>query len=137
MAQALDTINRIKKDKAQVVKEARLKLEHLATHKGSAHRLRLDVDKGTRRQQGLTAQIEDLEAKLRAQTEVPTHNCSKKWQGINPDWLNKILEVTAAMLCHSLLSLPQARLLPSMSHTQFETPRSSFSGRHLLLEMNE
>lgn len=76
--QALETIKKLRKDKAQEVKEFKLKLEHLNTNKNSAHKLRTEVEQSTRRKVELEQQIHTLEEQIQKHTEVARIriNCS-------------------------------------------------------------
>ena len=73
--QALETIKKLRKDKAQEVKEFKLKLEHLNTNKNSAHKLRTEVEQSTRRKLELEKQISTLGERLQQLQEV-RYSCS-------------------------------------------------------------
>lgn len=68
--QALETIKKLRKDKAQEVKEFKLKLDHLNTNKNSAHKLRTEVEQSTRRKAELEQQISSLQEQIQQHTEV-------------------------------------------------------------------
>lgn len=54
------------------MKEFTLTLDHLKTHKENAHKLRTEVEQGTRREQDLGTQIQELEHQIQTCMQVET-----------------------------------------------------------------
>ena len=62
--QALEALRKLRTEKMAEVKEFKLRLDHLRTHKDTAARLRKDVDGGERQEADLSATISDIDGKL-------------------------------------------------------------------------
>ena len=61
---ALEELRKLKSKQNQELKEMRLRLDHLKTHKDLAARLRADFEVGSQRQHAYQAEVEDLEAQI-------------------------------------------------------------------------
>ena len=62
--QALEALRKLRTEKMAEVKEFRLRLDHLRTHKDTAARLRKDVNGGERQEAELSNTISDIDGKL-------------------------------------------------------------------------
>ena len=82
--QALDAFRKLRLEKVQEVKECKLKLEHLRTHKENAHKLRAEVEQGRRQEQELEAQIQGLEDQLQQHKQVRLRPPKHRAQGSFP-----------------------------------------------------
>lgn len=71
--QALEALRKLRTEKMAEVKEFRLRLDHLRTHKDTAARLRKDVDGGERQETELSNSIQDIDGKL---AEINQVGCS-------------------------------------------------------------
>ena len=90
--QALDAFRKLRLEKVQEVKECKLKLEHLRTHKESAHKLRAEVEQGRQREQALEAQIQGLEDQLQQHKQVQLRPPNHWAQGSFPQSCHPSLE---------------------------------------------
>ena len=68
--QALEALRKLRTEKMAEVKEFKLRLDHLRTHKDTAARLRKDIDGGERQEAELSATISDIDGKLAEITQV-------------------------------------------------------------------
>ena len=71
--QALEALRKLRTEKMAEVKEFRLRLDHLRTHKDTAARLRKDADGGERQETELSNSIQDIDGKL---AEINQVGCS-------------------------------------------------------------
>ena len=71
--QALEALRKLRTEKMAEVKEFRLRLDPLRTHKDTASRLRKDVDGGERQETELSNSIQDIDGKL---AEINQVGCS-------------------------------------------------------------
>lgn len=62
--QALEALRKLRTEKMAEVKEFKLRLDHLRTHKDTAARLRKDIDGGECQEAGLSSTISDIDGKL-------------------------------------------------------------------------
>ena len=62
--QALEALRKLRTEKMAEVKEFKLRLDHLRTHKDTAARLRKDIDDGERQEAELSNTISDIDGKL-------------------------------------------------------------------------
>ena len=68
--QALEALRKLRTEKMAEVKEFRLRLDHLRTHKDTAARLRKDVDAGERQEAEHADTIQNIDAELAEITKV-------------------------------------------------------------------
>ncbi len=68
--QALEALRKLRTEKVAEVKEFKLRLDHLRTHKDTAARLRSDIEGGERQEAELSATISDIDGKLAELTQV-------------------------------------------------------------------
>lgn len=68
--QALEALRKLRTEKVQEVKEMKLKLDHLSTHKDSAHRLQTERQEGEGRERAIVAEMEQLSVKIEELEEV-------------------------------------------------------------------
>ncbi len=62
--QALEALRKLRTEKMAEVKEFKLRLDHLRTHKDTAARLRKDIDSGKRQETELADTIKDIDGKI-------------------------------------------------------------------------
>ena len=62
--QALEALRKLRTEKMAEVKEFKLRLDHLRTHKDTAARLRKDIEGGERQEAELSRTISDIDGKL-------------------------------------------------------------------------
>ncbi len=74
--QALEALRKLRTEKMAEVKEFKLRLDHLRTHKDTAARLRKDIDGGERQEAELSTTISDIDGKLAEITQV---RCRVLW----------------------------------------------------------
>ena len=68
--QALEALRKLRLEKVAELREFKLRLDHLKTHKDAAQRLRTEVSTGKTRQESLQKQIDELDVEICAQEEV-------------------------------------------------------------------
>ena len=68
--QALEALRKLRTEKVAEVKEFKLRLDHLRTHKDTAARLRSDIEGGERQEAELSHTISDIDGKLAELTQV-------------------------------------------------------------------
>lgn len=68
--QALEALRKLRTEKVQEVKEMKLKLDHLSTHKDSAHRLQTERQDGEARERAIAVEMDQLTAKIEELQEV-------------------------------------------------------------------
>ena len=69
-AQALEALRKLRTEKLAEVKEFKLRLEHLRTHKDTAARLRREIEGGESQEQQLLEQIRILDDELKQLQQV-------------------------------------------------------------------
>ena len=62
--QALEALRKLRTEKMAEVKEFKLRLDHLRTHKDTAARLRKDIEGGEHQETELSSTISDIDGKL-------------------------------------------------------------------------
>ena len=75
--QALEALRKLRTEKMAEVKEFRLRLDHLRTHKDTAARLRKDADAGERQEAEHADTIRHIDAKLAEITKVQCNCCAR------------------------------------------------------------
>lgn len=64
MVQALEAIRKMKTEKSHEIKEFKLKLDHLKTHRDSSQKLKNEVADGQERDRDINAQMQSLEDQI-------------------------------------------------------------------------
>lgn len=63
-AKALEAIRKLRNEKVQEARELKLKLDHLKTHKVTAHRLSSEIDQSKEKSRQLQSQMEDVQEEI-------------------------------------------------------------------------